>query len=62
VAIESTENQDSPLTAGHKPVVAVDVWEHAYYLKYQNRRAEYVKAYFQVVNWEFVSGQFAAKG
>jgi Fe-Mn family superoxide dismutase len=61
VAIETTANQDSPLTVGHKPVLVVDVWEHAYYLKYQNRRAEYVKAFFQVLNWEYVSGQFAQK-
>ena len=62
LAIESTPNQDSPLTAGHKPVLGIDVWEHAYYLKYQNRRADYVKAFFQVVNWDYVSGQFAQKG
>ncbi len=61
VTIESTSNQDSPLTLGHKPVLTLDVWEHAYYLKYQNRRAEYVKAFFQVVNWDYVSGQFAQK-
>jgi Fe-Mn family superoxide dismutase len=61
VAIESSPNQDSPLSIGHKPLLAVDVWEHAYYLKYQNRRAEYVKAFFQVVNWDYVSGQFAQK-
>ena len=61
VAIESTPNQDSPLTAGHTPVIGIDVWEHAYYLKYQNRRADYVKAYFNVLNWDYVSGQFAAK-
>ena len=61
LAIESTPNQDSPLTAGHKPVLCVDVWEHAYYLKYQNRRPEYVKAFFQVINWDFVSGRFAEK-
>jgi len=61
VAIESTPNQDSPLTAGHKPVLGVDVWEHAYYLKYQNKRADYVKAFFTVVNWDYVSGQFAQK-
>ena len=61
VAIESTPNQDSPLTAGHKPVLGVDVWEHAYYLKYQNKRADYVKAFFQVLNWDYVSGQFAKK-
>jgi Fe-Mn family superoxide dismutase len=61
VAIETTPNQDSPLTVGHKPVLGVDVWEHAYYLKYQNRRVEYVKAYYQVLNWDYVSGQFAQK-
>jgi Fe-Mn family superoxide dismutase len=61
VSIETTANQDSPLTLGHKPILTVDVWEHAYYLKYQNRRADYVKAFFQVVNWDYVSGQFAQK-
>ncbi len=61
LSIETTPNQDSPLTAGHKPVLGVDVWEHAYYLKYQNKRADYVKAFFQVVNWDYVSGQFAEK-
>ena len=61
VAIESTPNQDSPLAVGQKPVLGVDVWEHAYYLKYQNKRADYVKAFFQVVNWDYVSGQFAQK-
>jgi Fe-Mn family superoxide dismutase len=61
LTIETTPNQDSPLSAGHKPVLAVDVWEHAYYLKYQNKRADYVKAFFQVLNWDYVSGQFAQK-
>jgi len=61
VAIETTPNQDSPLTSGHKPILAIDVWEHAYYLKYQNRRVEYVKAFFQVLNWDYVSAQFAQK-
>ena len=61
VAIETTPNQDSVLALGHKPVLGIDVWEHAYYLKYQNRRAEYVKAFFQVLNWDYVSGQFAQK-
>ena len=61
VAIETTPNQDSPLTLGKIPVLGVDVWEHAYYLKYQNRRADYVKAFFHVLNWDYVSGQFARK-
>lgn len=61
LAIETTANQESPLTLGHKPVLTVDVWEHAYYLKYQNKRADYVKAFFQVINWDYVSGQFARK-
>ncbi len=61
VAIETTPNQDSVLALGHKPVLGIDVWEHAYYLKYQNRRADYVKAFFQVVNWDYVSSQFAQK-
>ena len=57
--IESTPNQDSPLAAGHKPVLGIDVWEHAYYLKYKNKRPDYVKAYFSVVNWDAVSAGFA---
>lgn len=61
LSIETTPNQDSPLTLGHKPVLGVDVWEHAYYLKYQNKRADYVKAFFHVLNWDYVSGQFAQK-
>jgi len=61
VAIETTPNQDSPLTLDHKPVLVVDVWEHAYYLKYQNRRVDYMKAFFQVLNWDYISGQFAQK-
>jgi Fe-Mn family superoxide dismutase len=61
LAIESTPNQDSPLSSGHKPILGIDVWEHAYYLKYQNKRADYVKAFFNVVNWDYVSSQFAQK-
>jgi Fe-Mn family superoxide dismutase len=61
VLVWTTPNQDSPLSVGYKPVLGIDVWEHAYYLKYQNRRAEYVKAFFQALNWDYVSGQFARK-
>ena len=59
--VVSTANQDSPISDGHTPLLGVDVWEHAYYLKYQNKRADYVKAFFNVVNWDYVSGQYARK-
>jgi len=62
LSIESTPNQDSPLSAGKVPLLGVDVWEHAYYLKYQNRRPEYVAAWFNVINWDFVSQRFQSKG
>lgn len=59
LAIYSKPNQDSPLMAGHTPILGLDVWEHAYYLKYQNRRKEYVDAWWQLVNWTKVSELFA---
>jgi Fe-Mn family superoxide dismutase len=60
--IVSTPNQDNPLTEGHFPIMGNDVWEHAYYLKYQNRRAEYLKQWWNVVNWSEVNNRFAQAG
>jgi Fe-Mn family superoxide dismutase len=60
VLIVTTTNQDSPISDGLTPLLGVDVWEHAYYLDYENRRADYVKAWFNVVNWDVVAARFAA--
>lgn len=60
LAVTSTPNQDSPLMEGHTPVLGLDVWEHAYYLKYQNKRPDYVAAFWNIVNWDEVASRYAA--
>jgi Fe-Mn family superoxide dismutase len=56
--IESTPNQDSPISQGRWPLLGIDVWEHAYYLKFQNRRADYIAEFARVVDWDAVSARF----
>jgi Fe-Mn family superoxide dismutase len=60
LVIHSTANQDTPLAEGRKPIIGLDVWEHAYYLKYQNRRADYVTAFWNVINWTEVNRRLGA--
>lgn len=60
LVVENTLNQDSPLMHGNTPVLGLDVWEHAYYLKYQNKRPDYIAAFFNVVNWEDVERRYQA--
>lgn len=61
LAVVSTPNQDTPLSDGMTPILGIDVWEHAYYLNYQNRRPDYIAAFWNVINWDAVAAKFAAK-
>ena len=60
LVVEHTGNQDSPLMNGNTPILGLDVWEHAYYLRYQNRRPEYINAFYQVINWPEVQRRYQA--
>jgi Fe-Mn family superoxide dismutase len=60
LVVESSGNQDSPLMHGNQPILGLDVWEHAYYLRYQNRRPEYINAFYNVVNWQAVVQRYQA--
>jgi len=60
LTVDSTPNQDNPILSGGKPIMGLDVWEHAYYLKYQNRRPDYVEAWWNVVNWDAITDNYLA--
>ena len=61
LSVMQTRNQDCPLTEGYKPVLCIDVWEHAYYLRYQSRRGDYIKSFWNVVNWDKAAANYAAE-
>ena len=60
LVVESTANQDNPLTDGRTPILGIDVWEHAYYLNYQNRRPDYINAFYNVIDWNAVAERYGA--
>jgi len=60
LVVENSLNQDSPISHGNTPVLGLDVWEHAYYLKYQNKRPDYIAAFFNVINWDDVERRYQA--
>ena len=60
LAIEKTKDAETPLTSGHKPLLTLDVWEHAYYIDYRNDRARFINSWWDIVNWDFVNKQFQA--
>jgi Fe-Mn family superoxide dismutase len=62
LAVVSTPNQDSPISDGSVPLLGCDVWEHAYYLKYQNKRPDYIDAFWNVVNWDYVAQRLSEAG
>jgi superoxide dismutase, Fe-Mn family len=62
LVVTATPNQDSPISAGQTPLIGIDVWEHAYYLKYQNKRPDYLEAWWNVINWDEVAKRFEAAG
>lgn len=62
LSVVKTPNQDCPITQGQWPLLCIDVWEHAYYLDYQNRRADYVDAWFDLIKWDFVQNRYDARG
>ena len=60
LVVESTPNQDTPISAGRTPILGIDVWEHAYYIDYRNARPKYVEAFWNLVNWDFVAKNLEA--